>query len=380
MTSGTPSELPVPSNERRAPQGARVGEDDREPRPRPVQQREDGIRTVSERRGTQRAKQDTLRSKAPWLFRRGLVLIVVVVVTTATALAVSSAKQATYSSDAILLVNPGATPTSPGSSQEAQALAATFAGLIPSDNALLHAVASATGLSLAQAKSGTSVTVVNGTSLLDLRFTAQNPTGATTGVSAMSQAISGITPATRAIPSGTITVVRDAGPPISHAQKPATAAALGLILGLFLAAVIMIIWERADARIDKAGQITASLGVPARSLDSLNVDSAAAMLDHWKSSTQREDPKIALLSAVPGMHQSTVSAGRRLGRLAPGMQLLVGGAPGEENGDRVAQLADVTVLLVPQEARVRAVQQSRDYLEQLGIQPTWALMISERVH
>ena len=320
-----------------------------------------------------------MRSKVPWLFRRGLVLIVTVVVTTATAIAVSSAKQATYSSDAILLVNPGATSASPGSSQEAQALAATFAGLIPSDNALLRAVASATGHSPAEVKAGTTVTVVNGTSLLDLRFTAHSPTGATTGVSAMSQAISGSRPATRAIPSGTITVVRDAGPPISHAQKPATAAALGLMLGLFLAAVIMIIWERADARIDKAGQITALLGVPARSLDSLNVDSAAAMLDHWKSSTQREGPKIALLSAVPGMNESTEDAGRRLGRLAPGMQLLVGGAPGEENGDRVAQLADVTVLLVPREARVRAVQQSRDYLEQLGIQPNWALMVSERV-
>jgi len=177
-----------------------------------------------------------------------------------------------------------------------------------------------------------------------------------------------------------VTVVRDAGPPVSHAQKPATAVALGVILGLFLAAMIMIIWERADARFDKAGQITASLGVPARSLDSLNVDSAAAMLDHWKSSTERDDPKIALLSAVPGMNESTEGAGRRLGHLAPDMQVLVGGAPGEENGDRVAQLADITVLLVPREARVRTVQQSRDYLEQLGIRPTWALMVSERVH
>jgi capsular polysaccharide biosynthesis protein len=375
-TSGQPADPRELPRGRTAPQGAQEpGDTDARPKRHPVRRQDGEVASVAlEKHGP----LTRMRSRVPWLFRRGLVLIIAVIVTTGSALGIASVKQATYTSDAILLVNPGATNTSPGSSQEAQALAATYAGLIPSDNAVLHAVASATGLSLADVKTGTSVIVVNGTSLLDLRFTAQSAQGATAGVDAMSQAISAGQPVTQAIPAGTLTLVRDASTPISHVQKTSTVVALGLVLGLVLGAVIMIIWERADARFDKPRQIADILGIPARTLDSLNVDSAAAMLNHWKALAQRNDPQIALLSAVPGMTKSTESVGQRFAVISPDMHLRVGGAPGEENGDRVAQVADITVLLVPREARVRLVQQSRDYLAQLGIRPTWALMISDR--
>jgi capsular polysaccharide biosynthesis protein len=318
-----------------------------------------------------------LRSRMPWLFRRGWALVIVTLLVTSAAVGVSGLKSASYSSDAILLVNPGATKTSPGSSQEAQALAATYAGLIPSDNAVLSAVSAATGLTEAQVKNGTTVTVLNGTSLLDLRFSTTLPSTATVGVTAMSRAISGERPATSAIPAGTMTVIHGASTPVSHARKLVEVVVLGLMLGLVLGAVIVIIWDRADARFDRPGQVTGQLGIPARSLQHLNTDAATAMTERWRSLAMIDEPTIALLSGVVGMQDSTEIVGRRLARVAPNAHLRTGGAPGDENGDGIAQMANLTILLIPREARVRAVLRSVDFLGQIGVRPAWALMVDE---
>lgn len=321
-----------------------------------------------------------VRPRVPWLFRRGWALVMVTLLVTLTAVGASGLKSATYSSDAILLVNPGATNTSPGSSQEAQALAATYAGLIPTDNAVLTAVSRATGLTEAQVKSGTTVTVVNGTSLLDLRFSSPRASTTTVGVTAMSNAISGEHPVTAAIPAGTMAVIHGASTPLGHAQKPIEVVILGILIGLILGTVIVVVWERADARFDRPGQVTGQLGIPTRSLQQLNADSAMAMVDRWRSLAIIDEPTIALLSAVTGMQATTTVVGRELASLAPGVHLRTGGSPGDENGDRVAQFANLTVLVIPREARVRAVLRSVDFLSQVGIRPAWALMVDEDLH
>ena len=326
-----------------------------------------------------RGQMHRLRSRMPWLFRRGWVLVVVTVLVTATAVGVSGLKSATYSSDAILLVNPGATNTSPGSSQEAQALASTYAGLIPSDNAVLGAVSAATGLTQDEVKSGATVTVVNGTSLLDLRFSNTRASTAVAGVTAMSQAISGKHPVSAAIPAGTMTVVHGASAPASHTRKLIEVVIIGLLLGLLLGAVIVTVWERADARFDRPGQVTGQLGIPARSLRHLNIDSATAMSERWRTLAIIDRPIIALLSGVVGMQDTTEIVGRRLAELAPNEQCRIGGAPGDENGDRVAQFTNLTVLLIPREARVREVLRSVEFLGQIGVVPAWALMIDEKL-
>ena len=326
-----------------------------------------------------RGQKDSLRSRIPWLFRRGWVLLVVTVLVTATAVGVSGLKSATYSSDAILLVNPGATNTSPGSSQEAQALASTYAGLIPSDSAVLGAVSAATGLTQDEVRSGATVTVENGTSLLDLRFSNTHDATAVAGVTAMSKAISGTHPVSPAIPAGSMTVVHGASAPVSHNRKLVETVLIGVLLGLLLGAIIVTVWERADARFDRAGQVTGQLGIPARSLRHLNIDSATAMTERWRTLAIIDPPTIALVSGVVGMQGTAEVVGSRLAELVPNQQIRVGGAPGDENGERVAQFADVTVLLVPREARVREVLRSVEFLGQIGVVPAWALMTDEKL-
>ena len=305
--------------------------------------------------------------------------MVTVVIALVVAVGIASNKHATYSADAILLVNPGASATSPGSPQEAQGLAATYAGLIPNDSAVLGAVASATGLTPSQVQSETTVTVVNGTSLLDIRFTDASSITAKVGVTAMATAISGKTPVTKAIPGGTVTITREASGVTTHATKLSTIALLGLLLGLLLGAVIIIVWERADARFDAPGQVSGALGIPARSFDSLNPGSVTALLDRWKTLALHEPATVALISAVPGIKDSTALVAHRIGlRATSDMALIAVGAPGTEGGDSEAHRADLSVLVVPRGAPVRQVHQALQLLAHLGVHPSWALMVNVR--
>ncbi len=133
----------------------------------------------------------SVRSRAPWLFRRAWVLIVCVVLVLAVTYMVSSKRTVKYSANSILLVNPGASSTSPGSAQEAANLAATYAGLIPADDAIIANVAAKTGLSFGQVQSDLAVTVQNGTSLLVVTFTSPVPSTSLVGANATAHAISG---------------------------------------------------------------------------------------------------------------------------------------------------------------------------------------------
>jgi capsular polysaccharide biosynthesis protein len=317
-----------------------------------------------------------LRGRIPWLFRRAWVIFVVTSIVVAVAVALSAGKAATYSSDATLFVLPGASSTSPGSASDAQALAATYAGLIPNDASVLDAVSSVTGLSQDEVKKATSVTVLNGTSLLDVRFTDVSPGAAALGAAYISSAISGNHPVTNAIPSGSIAEVHGASAPVRHTTKFSEIILLGIVLGLLLAAVIVIIWERADARVDRPDQVTAVLGIPARSFAGLSAEGAEALIDRWRALTFSDAPTVALVAAVPGIESSTERVGDRLRLLTHDAKLFAAGAPGSENGDSVAQHADLTVLVVPRETKVRDLLHSNELLEQYGVKAAWALMVN----
>lgn len=319
-----------------------------------------------------------LRARIPRIYRRGWVVVVVTILVVAVAVAVAGSRPAKYSANSILLVNPGATATNPGSAQDAQALAATYAELIPNDQSILNSVSSETGLSPATIKSGTAVTVINGTSLLEIKFTNSSAATVALVVNDMSQAISKAKPVTASIPSGAITIIQGSGAVTGGTLAKSEIVLIGLILGILLGVIVVITWERADPRFDKPEQLTTQLGLPARALGSLNTESATALVERWKELADREEPTIALVSAVRGIEESVVVVGRRLEMVAEEMHLVACGAPGEGSADILAHDADLTVLVVPRESRIRDVLRSRELLRQLGVQPSWALMVNVR--
>ena len=319
-----------------------------------------------------------LRARIPRIYRRGWVVVVVTILVVAVAVAIAGSRPAKYSANSILLVNPGATATTPGSAQDAQALAATYAELIPNDQSILNAVSSETGLSPAIIKAGTAVTVINGTSLLEIKFTNSSAATVPLVVNDMSQAITKTKPVTTSIPSGAFATIQGSGAITGGALAKSEIVLIGLILGILLGVIVVITWERADPRFDKPEQLTTQLGLPARALGSLNTESATALVERWKELADREEPTIALVSAVRGIEESVVVVGRRLELVADEMNLVACGAPGEGSADILAHDADLTVLVVPRESRIRDVLRSRELLRQLGVQPSWALMVNVR--
>ena len=368
----------------------------------------------------------SVRSRAPWLFRRAWVLIVCVVLVLAVTYMVSSKRTVKYSANSILSVITGASSTSPGSAQEAANLAATYAGLIPADDAIVANVAAKTGLSFSQVQSDLAVTVQNGTSLLVVTFTSPVPSTALVGANATAHAISGDHPVSPAIPGGTMVVTKQAVDTTRHSTSGTIVLALGGIFGILLGLILALAWERADPRFDRPAQVTEVLGVPTRLASELSDASAVAIMRQWQAEAGTESIRVAFLAGVSNIQgpigavarrfassanswgtQATVrqpmptEVGRRRSDAerqggqrrsprakpstapnrapAPTIQFIVGGTPGAEGGEVVAQQADLTVLAITPESKVREVQRSVEILEELGVTPSWALLIDSRV-
>jgi len=354
-----------------------------------------------------------------------VIIVCVVLVVAATGL-VSSKRTVKYSANSILLVNPGASAHSPGSAQEAANLAATYAGLIPADDAIVSYVASKTGLSFGQVQSDLAVTVQNGTSLLVVTFNTPVPKTSLIGANATAHAISGEQPVTAAIPAGTTVVTKQAVDTTRHSTSGSIVLVLGGIFGILLGLILALAWERADPRFDRPAQVTEILGVPTRLASELSDASAVAIMRQWQTEAGAESIRVAFLAGVANVQGPIGAVARRfassanswgtqatvrqpvpteIGRrrsdaerqanqrrsprakpsttpnraAAPTIQFLVGGMPGAEGGEVVAQQADITVLSITPEAKVREVQRSVEILEELGVTPSWALLIDSKV-
>ena len=379
-----------------------------------------------------------LRERAPWVLRRGWVIVTCVILVVAVAGVVTRHRHATYTATSILLVNPGANSQTPGAAQEAQALAATYAGLIPNESAVLSTVASKTGLTPSEVTSATSVIVTSGTSILNIHFTASAPAVALRGADAMADAISGKRPVTATIPAGVVLLMQHPSSAVRHLTSKSVILGLSALLGLLLGAVLVIIWERADARFDRPEQITNELGIPARSPSTLNDESMLAIMRQWRTTAlqrmgvvEGHAPRVALIPATARAGASVISlvdllvgsalrgslrvsasiADARSEDVAPrnpwgpgtdlagaggggsrnrsanretyavtaapavsDLELLVGSQPGDEGGEAVSQQAHVTVLVVPMGSRVREVRRSIALLAEVNALPVWALM------
>ncbi len=369
---------------------------------------------------------------APWLRRRGWVMLISLVVVVLVAVVVGERKPVTYSADAKVQVTTGAqgpiqgNAATPGSAYEGQALAADYAGLIDNDAGILSKVSAATGLSPTTVASSTTVSVINGTALLDIKFTSSTPDTAKVGATALAQAISGKNPVSPAIAPETVTITQLPSVVVRHVTKLPVIVAIGVVLGLLLGAVLLIAWERADARFDRPGQISGTLAIPARALSDLNALSAIALMERWRDLAHHKPARVAFVPSAAGMTAETHELVGRLGLIGhfapitvrtsldefvpdgghPGIGLgsepamgelnlagqspspaqppsangtdvllKAGGAPGAEGGEAAAVEADLTVLVVPRGSRVSDAQQSLVLLEQVGIRPQWALMV-----
>jgi capsular polysaccharide biosynthesis protein len=209
--------------------------------------------------------------------RRYPVVVAAVVLAVAGALAAGIVRPTEYRSTVILVVPSGGVP---GAASEADNLAATYAVLIPEDQKVQLSAGLAAGMVSTEAGQAISVTVLSGSAILTVRFTANSAAKAYLGAQAVASAITGPHPVTRAIPAGSLVLVAKAQPATSLASSPLKTALLGGLLGALLGLVLAIAWERADPRIDDLNDLNELIAAPCSSGE-LVPAAAASLVQDW---------------------------------------------------------------------------------------------------
>jgi capsular polysaccharide biosynthesis protein len=346
----------------------------------------------------------------PMLLRRWWLLALATAAVVAAAYAVVNAQSESNTARALTVVPAGSTSNAPGSATDAEQLAATYAALIPEDDALARQVARRLDMSPAEARDRLGVVNTADTALLELTFKDADPAVALAGARALAElATDGGSPN---IPPKTLNMARapveavDASPGDGRSSL-----LLGILLGLFVGAVAMVFLERADARADDPADLEDALGVPATRLTKRTLGSQVALAEHWRTAASHEPASVAFVpvsgrgeaaaeSAAEALATAAWQRGLRVGTRAPGEQVreplpvAIGAEEqpgdtgldlaimptarpgGEPSGESVGISSDVVVMVVRKGDRLRAARERAQALASFGIEVERILFVA----
>jgi capsular polysaccharide biosynthesis protein len=328
-----------------------------------------------------RSRARSFRSvrRRAWTRRYLAVVVVATVICTAAGFFVGRLEHRSYVSEAVLVVQSGASKAGPGGAASAGDLAANYAGLIPEDQALQRQVAAVTGLTTSQVQRDLSVTVVTDTALLDVKMSAPTAADAVSGLKTAVFGITGTPSITSAIPTGSVAVVQLPGTATESGSPLKKSVPIGLVLGLVLGIVLGIAWDRSNPRVDEAQTLQRELDCPVWSPADLTPPLTDALLDRWKAQGATETPRVALLTSA---RDDAAAAGRLTALLSE----LTGGPTSKLTvevvdllGSRPASTPitefDVVAIVVTEGASRRAVRLLRDKLAEFGRAVDWAFLV-----
>ncbi|MBV9604679.1 MAG: hypothetical protein JO027_06220 [Solirubrobacterales bacterium] len=306
-----------------------------------------------------------------------------------------------YMAQVVLIVPADAGGPSIGiNPSDADKLATTYAGIIPSDDTLLRDVGKAVGQSPAQVAQNLTVVNTQNTSILQISFKATDPRVATEGARSAASLLAGASPVAAGIVPSSLQIISLPSPvaPAATTQKSRTVA-IGAVLGLILGIVLLVAWERSDPRVTDARSLSNQFGCPATPADRLSVDAAHAMLERWASLTDHVPARVAILPADGASVQEADEVTRLLARSGHGVRyvdartgalpasltngheydgdesvVLVHAAPPGMGGEAVALNCDLTVVVVRSGARNAEVRRMSEELANFGLVPAWALL------
>jgi capsular polysaccharide biosynthesis protein len=338
----------------------------------------------------------------PMLRRRWWLLVIAAAAVVLAAYSVVNAQSDSHTARALTLVPAGSTSNAPGSATDAEQLAATYAALIPQDDALTKALGRELGLSPQDVEKRIGVVNTSDTALLELSFKDENPEQALAGARAFAEnAADGGSPN---IPPKTLNVARLPTEAMSDGPgQGSSSLLLGLILGLFVGGIAMVFLERADARADDPADAEDALGLPATRLTNRTLGSQVALAERWRSMATREPACVAFVPAsAAGERVADIAANalaaaarERGARVAvrpateqvrepvpvgavdpiPGdtaeldVAITPTARPGSEpSGEAVGISSDVVVLVVRTGDRLRAARERLNALKGLGIE------------
>jgi capsular polysaccharide biosynthesis protein len=296
-----------------------------------------------------------------------------------------------YTAEAVVVVPSGGKDgLTPG---EASNLATTYTNLIPEDREVLARAAPKLGLTPAEVRESLLVTHDFDTSLLRLSFSNPDPAVAVRGSRIIAESIAGPKPVSARIAPDTISIVARPQEATTSSMDPLQAIVLGLFLGLVGGSLLMLAWDRSDARVRDTKDLGLEAGCAASSLRQASDGSLVALLQRWIDIGGTTPLRVAMLAATdlaePGCeraadrllqvargHRQVVRMGEQPGQSELDIVLDVGGAVGgQKAGERLARNANLVVVVVAEETPVDDLRHALEILERFDARPDWALLV-----
>jgi len=279
----------------------------------------------------------------------------------------------TYSATATLVVQSGASVSGPGSANDAETLAITYAALLPKDQAILARVAQDLGIPIAEVSRNLGVEAESGTALLQVRYTAATAAGAVTGANAVTRAVSSLEPTGRAIAGGSVAVVSTASSARPSNRLLQDAGLVGALLGLVVGVGTALVAERVDRRVDDVDTLEEATGGQATPRPGgISATELARVLDG------RAPGQVVL---VPMATSQSPAANRLAAELAtawpdrPDRTPVRVTPPFSTTADKVTG-EGATVLVVGSGERFRAVADAAARLRLAGRGPAWSVLVA----
>jgi capsular polysaccharide biosynthesis protein len=335
------------------------------------------------------------------LRRRGWVLLVTILVTTGCAYVVASKHGETYTAESTGVV--AASPDSLLTPDQANVLANTYAVLVPKDAAILRSVAATLGTSVPDVQDRLSVFNTTGTALLVIDYRGSSAANSIAGATAALRAIAGDYPVSPNIIPGSVGDVQS--PTTASSSKSVTVlVAVGAIVGVALGLLLMVVWERADPRIDRPEDLSQEVGSPVSPVSAISESGANALFVRWKTLAERWPSKIALVPATPDVQTDLAKVASRFnhvhvnGAVPPWRIPTYDDVADGEDATQPARIriptviacevpaADLTalqpimdcglVVLVARSGTPRAaLRELLDSLTEFGVSPKWAIFL-----
>jgi len=314
--------------------------------------------------------------RAPWLRRRAWLLVIAALAGGAGGAWAGNHKGISYSAQSTLVVQSGSGRAGPGNANDAAALAVTYSTLLPTDSTIIDSAARSLGVTPSTVSHRLSVSVVTGTAVMLLKYSAPTAATAERGARTVARIAAGAAPPSAAIPAGSLVVVQLPTSASIAGSLHKVGLPLGIILGLTVGAILVIAVERADPRLDTAEQLASVCDCPATTVPD---GMTAAELTRAISRVVGPASRVTVV-AVEEADQPTAQALGHALATDPnaGEPLFEIGPPFETAADELAAGSGPTVLVVAFGVPRRRVQVAVERLRLLGREPLWATLADAR--
>lgn len=275
-------------------------------------------------------------------------------------------------------------PTNPNAASQ---FAESYSFLLVEDPSLLEVLGTATGEAPEQVGEQTSVLNVADSSIVRIGYSSDSEEQVVAFFAALETALQAVPAVTANIPSGNLQLLRSAQPQ-SDTGLLALAPVIGVLVALLIGLGLAVLLERLDPRLRTSGDLRELADWPVLEISGDPSDARTHVLVERALSAAPGVRSVAVVG-VAGMPDSRVtdmadrlrSAAAQLPLEGGRVQWLAGSTlAGDGGAERLAQKADVVVVVAAVHARLRHLNESMQSLQDLVADPVLVALAPRERH